>query len=689
VFGIQQIHSDLMQIATDLRAYLRNVQDEAWLDHIEVGDTINVQPFINRGQDVTAGWVFTITFEIDDVMNYCAIPLVGSTPAPPFSCAPATVIVLNSDGTQVDGGTVVSGGTGTFEAPDSTYIVQYINGTIIEQGTIPSGESVTVDVPNPIICQDATWELFNTDGSLLDSGTVVSGGSVTITAPDGTAVLSNTGGTQISSTPIASGEVIGIIAPDGVVTIQNSLSVVVNSGFVESGSSNLFSAPDGTASNSDASFTLSVPSGGTAPIPDSQINVNGNNEGNVISVKPINVNLTDGTNPVTPDSVTLVGNTLTLEAPVINWKRNPLWQPIPPDDNTGTKAYFIYGVFEDAQNNPRIVTTSGVQINWGDGTIVTSTGNDTHTYNYASIVAPIIAHPLGGNYKPVLVTITAPTVAQIHTFNMNNNQHGEQWLDAVIYAGDGTTTATNGACRYNMFRSRLLERFKCKHPQSAQAANSNFENCISLRVFDVPSDFFNYFITLPNVMLRAGNYCTLPNITSPASIVGQAFSQSRLKVGSITLNSATTLQNFMVFTASGEVGNIEALICTDGRGFGSSINVNLQKVGAINMPLLQNATEMFRNGNMPSIVFISTCANINNTLAMFDGCQNLQECIMPNLTIGVSLNGCRMSAQALNDFMTSIGTASGSQTLDLRNNPGSATCDTTIGTGKGYTVLIA
>jgi hypothetical protein len=75
VFGVQQIHSDLMQIATDLRAYLRNVQDEAWLDNIEVGDTINLQPFINRGQDVTAGWVFTITFEIDDLMNYCAIPL--------------------------------------------------------------------------------------------------------------------------------------------------------------------------------------------------------------------------------------------------------------------------------------------------------------------------------------------------------------------------------------------------------------------------------------------------------------------------------------------------------------------------------------------------------------------------------------------------------------------------------------
>jgi hypothetical protein len=35
-----------------------------------------------------------------------------------------------------------------------------------------------------------------------------------------------------------------------------------------------------------------------------------------VSVKTIDVNITDGTDPVTPDSVSLVGNTLTIEVPV-------------------------------------------------------------------------------------------------------------------------------------------------------------------------------------------------------------------------------------------------------------------------------------------------------------------------------------------------------------------------------------
>ena len=72
---------------------------------------------------------------------------------------------------------------------------------------------------------------------------------------------------------------------------------------------------NGTAENSDGTFTLAVPSGTTQPIPDSQLNVNSVDVGDVVSVKTIDVNVTDGTNPVTPTSTTLVGNTLTIVTP--------------------------------------------------------------------------------------------------------------------------------------------------------------------------------------------------------------------------------------------------------------------------------------------------------------------------------------------------------------------------------------
>lgn len=143
----------------------------------------------------------------------------------------------------------------TPSCADANYIVQYNNGTLIESGTIPSGGSKTINVPDIIPCLNASWELRDSTGVLIDSGTIASGGSATITAPNA------------------------------------------------------------TVNNSDNTYSSSVVSDGTLVLPDSQLNVNSVDVGDVVSVKTIDVNLTDGVNPVTPDAVTLVGNTVTIEVP--------------------------------------------------------------------------------------------------------------------------------------------------------------------------------------------------------------------------------------------------------------------------------------------------------------------------------------------------------------------------------------
>jgi hypothetical protein len=73
--------------------------------------------------------------------------------------------------------------------------------------------------------------------------------------------------------------------------------------------------PDATVENSDASYTDTVASGGALVLPDTDIEVNGVNEGSVPSVSTIDFQLTDGVNPVTPDSVTVVGNVVTAQVP--------------------------------------------------------------------------------------------------------------------------------------------------------------------------------------------------------------------------------------------------------------------------------------------------------------------------------------------------------------------------------------
>ena len=70
-----------------------------------------------------------------------------------------------------------------------------------------------------------------------------------------------------------------------------------------------------TVENSDASYTDVVTSGGTLILPDSDIEVNGVLEGDIPSVQTVDIQVTDGVVPVTPTSVGVVGNTVTIEVP--------------------------------------------------------------------------------------------------------------------------------------------------------------------------------------------------------------------------------------------------------------------------------------------------------------------------------------------------------------------------------------
>jgi len=82
----------------------------------------SLEPFTERFENYLAGWVATFDVLIPNDMTAC------------------------------DGATVPS-------CADASYLVEYANGTLIEQGTVVSGGSVTVTVPNPATCDDATLNI--------------------------------------------------------------------------------------------------------------------------------------------------------------------------------------------------------------------------------------------------------------------------------------------------------------------------------------------------------------------------------------------------------------------------------------------------------------------------------------------------------------------------------------------------
>ena len=81
------------------------------------------------------------------------------------------------------------------------------------------------------------------------------------------------------------------------------------------------------------------------------------------------------------------------------------------------------------------------------------------------------------------------------------------------------------------------------------------------------------------------------------------------------------------------------------------------------------------------------CRTFRVLLLHLEIAYNLERLITPNLTIGIDVSDTSLTGQNLQDWFTSLGTASGSQTITLplftSGEP------TAIATGKGYTIAYA
>lgn len=155
VYVYERINDDRLDVienANDTSLILRDIR--VWWNEYGTDDIVILEDptgvfSSDRELDNLVGYVSDIRFEIPS-HGRCSVP-VDVTPIPPApSCA------------------------------DATYLVEYEDGTDIQAGTIPSGGSVTVTVPNPISCEDATV----TNSNETYNETVVSGG--TLVLPDTT-----------------------------------------------------------------------------------------------------------------------------------------------------------------------------------------------------------------------------------------------------------------------------------------------------------------------------------------------------------------------------------------------------------------------------------------------------------------------------------------------------------------------
>jgi hypothetical protein len=223
--NINTIVSDCHLILKDLYLYFKDGTD---LEVDVIGDP-TMTPLNNDLLDYAAGWVMTITFEVEGY-TVCAIPM---NPIPHFvpTCEDATVENSNESYTA----SVASGGT--LVLPDIT--VTDSDGSTFTQPAVTN----VVCTFNPS-CDDATYSITDDSLNVLYSGSIPSGGNLdqviqdsTVTIRDGVNVLLHTVSVNAEGT---ANQVIG----DTIVTLNKSNGDNISLSYVAAEGSITLVAPD-------------------------------------------------------------------------------------------------------------------------------------------------------------------------------------------------------------------------------------------------------------------------------------------------------------------------------------------------------------------------------------------------------------------------------------------------------------
>ena len=71
---IDEIHSDMMSVLRDVYVTFRQERFEEYMD---IDGDPSTDPFLNKGEDMTAGWSMTLNLQVYDDNNWCGIPSDG------------------------------------------------------------------------------------------------------------------------------------------------------------------------------------------------------------------------------------------------------------------------------------------------------------------------------------------------------------------------------------------------------------------------------------------------------------------------------------------------------------------------------------------------------------------------------------------------------------------------------------
>ena len=263
---INEVHSDCLSICNDLNVTFRQYR---WTEFADVLTEIGTDPFINEGQDMVAGWTMSIAFSVFNEGDWCSIPY---------------------DDYDFENGYAIPGPN--CPPCDDATAELYFDSELIDTLTIPSGDT----------------DVFSIDCATLLNAVRVTSSSLSH-AHTGTFV--HTGELNGKPTYEKSDDPNRIIYYDGTKWILEKLG---------GGAHTHEAAPGDEAFPWLADWSLEEISMAQATIGTYCVNggdaqdvlVNSVNEGSINNAYDVEIELTDGVNTITPSSISVIGNTITI-----------------------------------------------------------------------------------------------------------------------------------------------------------------------------------------------------------------------------------------------------------------------------------------------------------------------------------------------------------------------------------------
>jgi hypothetical protein len=607
------------------------------------------------------------------------------------SCADADWLLFDEDENLLDSGSIVSGQSANITAPnaklknsDNSWNAEFLSGSdettsdvrirVFDQnGNSLAGDDYPSNIPVDITVEippiEVEANVINSLDEIVNTATLTPS-SPNISAPNGHSHIKKSGGGNIDNVAIPSGATVITEIDDSVVTLKDSGGSNISVTNVQATETANITAPDGAITVNGSSIG-GVKSNGLRAL---FVKLNGINSGVYNGVDTINVTSSDA------------------------WVRNPDWLPLDTVTAGSQKFSGLFAVYETQKNVCTIQITTGTRtINWGDGTTQSATSGTLYTkvYDYATISSPVITDEFGFNYKMVVVNIPMTSATQLYidrntSATLINNGRSLNWLDIALDCSTLTLFAPS-----QQAISNKLQRLLIYNVGATIDGNGSFLYMNKLKVLKFP------FAKLSNVVNTFSNY------------FGDVRDESNNPIDFNFTIANSSFFNLFVFSFLSEIGTFSAPSATSGQACFQN-NTDLVSITSVNMPSASNLVSFFDSCvNLESVVpititstcsnisnlglyarkckgfIISNCSGITNTNNAFFSMVSMETLILTGMTRGFTIDDCNMSATAIDALFTSLGNAVGSQTINVRRNPGSATCTTSIATSKGYTVVIA